>query len=38
VSSLTQPSLLDVATNYTDYGVENEQLRQEVKEAKEQAR
>jgi len=31
VSSLTQPSLLDTTA---DYGVENEQLRQEVKEEK----
>jgi len=38
VPFLTQPFLLDIVTHYSDYGVENEQLRQEVKEAKEEAR
>ena len=38
MSSFFQPSLLDATTDYTDYGVENERLCQEVKGAKEQAR
>ena len=37
MSSLTQPSLLDATTDYTNYGIENEQLCQDVKEEKEYA-